>query len=85
VSGQFPYDVLLSRAAEDKPVVRLLGKWLRKDGLKAWVDEWQVKPGDLIPVEIEGALEQSHVPPLFMSANAFGSDWAQLGVATSAR
>ena len=52
-------------------------------------DEWALKPGDSIPANIEEGLEHSRVLAcrtvaserrwmLFMSANAFGSDWAQL-------
>ena len=43
-----------------------------------WFDEWVIKPGDSIPVKIEEGLEHSRVLVLCMSANAFGSDWAQL-------
>jgi hypothetical protein len=41
-------------------------------------DEWVLKPGDSIPAKIEEGLERSRVLVLCMSANAFGSDWAQL-------
>ena len=37
-----------------------------------------LKPGDSIPAKIEEGLERSRVLVLCMSANAFGSDWAQL-------
>jgi hypothetical protein len=43
-----------------------------------WFDEWVLKPGDSIPAKIEEGLEHSRVLVLCMSANAFGSDWAQL-------
>jgi small GTP-binding protein len=41
-----------------------------------------LKPGDSIPAKIEEGLEQSRVLVLCMSANAFGSDWAQLEAGT---
>ena len=73
----FQYDVFLSHSSKDersKPptmlhdtggnaVVRPLAKRLRADGVKVWFDEWP---------------EGSRVLALCMSANAFGSDWAQL-------
>jgi hypothetical protein len=59
-------------------VVRPLAERLRADGLKVWFDEWVLKPGDSIPAKIEEGLERSRVLVLCMSANAFGSDWAQL-------
>ena len=79
---EFPYDVFLSHSAKDKAVVRPLAERLRKDGLKVWFDEWVLKPGDSIPAKIEEGLEHSRVLVLCMSANAFGSDWAQLEAGT---
>src|ERR1039458_6831489 len=74
----FQYDVFLSHSAKDKAVVRPLAERLRQDGLKVWFEEWVLKPGDSIPAKIEEGLERSRVLVLCMSANAFGSDWAQL-------
>jgi hypothetical protein len=82
MKGEFPYDVFLSHSAKDKAVVRPLAERLRKDGLKVWFNEWVIKPGDNIPAKIEEGLEHSRVLVLCMSANAFGSDWAQLEVGT---
>jgi len=75
---EFQYDVFLSHSAKDKTVVRELAERLRKDGLKVWFDESEIKPGDSIQARIEEGLEHSRVLVLCMSANAFGSDWAQL-------
>ncbi len=47
-----------------------------------WFDEWVLKPGDSIPAQIEERLEHSRVLVLCVSANAFGSDWAQLEAGT---
>ncbi len=78
MSAEFNYDVFLSHSSKDKTVVRVLAGRLRADGLKVWFDEWVIKPGDSIPAKIEEGLEHSRVLVLCMSANAFGSDWAQL-------
>ena len=78
MSPESLYDVFLSHSAKDKAVVRPLAERLRVDGLKVWFDEWVLKPGDSIPAKIEEGLEHSRVLVLCMSANAFGSDWAQL-------
>jgi WD40 repeat protein len=75
---EFPYDVFLSHSAKDKSVVRDVAERLRKDGLRVWFDEWEIRPGDSIPAKIEEGLERSRALVLCMSANAFGSDWAQL-------
>ena len=66
-------------------MVRPLAERLRADGVKVWFDEWVLKPGDSIPAKIEEGLEHSRVLVLCMSANAFGSDWAQLESGTRGR
>ena len=74
----FQYDVFLSHSSKDKAIVRPLAERLRKDGLRVWFDEWEIQSGDNIPSRLEEGLERSRVLLLCMSANAFGSDWAQL-------
>ena len=74
----FKYDVFLSHSSRDKAVVRDLAERLREDGLRVWLDAWEIRPGDNIPHRIEEGLEHSRVLVLCMSAHAFGSDWAQL-------
>ncbi len=85
MADKFQYDVFLSHSAKDKAVVRPLAERLRADGLKVWFDEWVLKPGDSIPAKIEEGLEYSRALVLCMSANAFGSDWAQLEAGTCGR
>ncbi len=75
---QFTHDVFLRHSSKDKAVVRELAARLKKDGIRVWLDEEQIKPGDSIPAKIEEGLEHSRVLVLCMSAHAFGSDWAQL-------
>jgi WD40 repeat protein len=82
VSNDFQFDVFLSHSSKDKAVVRELAARLKKDGVRVWLDEEQIKPGDSIPAKIEEGLEHSRVLVLCMSANAFGSDWAQLEAGT---
>ncbi len=78
----FTYDVFLSYSSADKPTVLKLAKRLKKDGVRVWFDEWEIQPGDHIQAKIEEGLEQSRVLLFCMSANAFGSDWAQLEAGT---
>jgi len=82
MSAEFPYDVFLSRSSRDKAVVRAVAERLRQDGLKVWLDEWEIRPGDSIPAKIEEGLEHSRILVLCMSANAFGADWARLEAGT---
>jgi len=78
MDNEFHYDVFLSHSSKDKTVIRPIAERLQSDGLKVWFDEWEIKPGDNIPVKIDEGLEHSRVLVLFMSSNAFGSDWTQL-------
>jgi len=71
----FTYDVFISQNAKDKPAVRDLAERLRKDGLRVWLDEWEIKPGDSIPLKIEQGLGQSRTLVLVMSRHASASEW----------
>lgn len=54
---------------------------LKRDGLRLWFDEWEIKPGDSVErtqsktAKIGEGLERFYVLALCMSANAFGADW----------
>jgi hypothetical protein len=78
----FTHDVFFNHSSRDKPVVRELAARLKRDGVRVWLDEEQIKLGDSVPAKIEERLEESRVLVLCMSANAFGSDWAQLKAGT---
>jgi WD40 repeat protein len=78
----FEFDVFLSHSAKDKDVVRDIAARLRNDGVRVWLDEEQIKPGDNAAAKIEEGLERSRVLVLCMSANAFGSEWARLEAGT---
>src|ERR1700716_3309322 len=78
MSEQFSFDVFLSHSSRNKDVVRPIAERLREDGLRVWLDDWVLRPGDSIPAKIEEGLEGSRVLVLCMSAQAFGSDWARL-------
>ncbi|MGA9769773.1 MAG: TIR domain-containing protein [Blastocatellia bacterium] len=74
MAEDFNYDVFLRYSSKDKEVVRSIAERLRADKLRVWFDE----TGNSTPAEIEEGLEQSRVMVLCISANAFGSGWAEL-------
>ncbi len=78
MSTQFDYDVFLSHSSKDKPVVRELANRLRKDGLRVWLDEWEIQPGDMIGLKIQQGLERSRTLLMVMSAAYFASEWSTL-------
>ena len=82
MADDFTYDVFLSHSSKDQGVVRAIAERLRADGLRVWLDDWEIRPGDHIRAKIEAGLEHSRVLVLCMSAQAFGSDWAQLEAGT---
>ena len=57
MAGEFTYDVFLSHSSKDKAVVRAVADRLRADGLRVWLDDWEIRPGDSIPAKIEEGLE----------------------------
>jgi hypothetical protein len=79
---RFEYDAFLSHSAEDALVVDHVAQRLRRDGLRVWFDQWEIRPGDSIPAKIDEGLEASRVLVFFMSVNAFGSEWTQLETRT---
>lgn len=74
----FGYDVFISHSSKDKGVARDLAGRLRDDGLRVWLDEWVIRPGDMIGQQIERGLEGSRTLVLLMSEHAFASDWVGL-------
>lgn len=74
----FKNDVFISYSSKDKQIVNEIAIRLKADGISVWLDKWEIKVGDSIPVKIERALEDSRALLLFMSANSFSSDWVTL-------
>ncbi|HEX8397559.1 MAG TPA: TIR domain-containing protein [Pyrinomonadaceae bacterium] len=78
MSDKFDYDVFLSHSSKDKPIVHELAERLKADGLRVWLDEWIIKPGDPISLKIQHGIEKSRTLVMCMSPNFFASEWAKL-------
>jgi small GTP-binding protein len=78
MASDFKYDVFLSYSSKHKAVVREVAERLRADGLRVWLDDWEICPGDSISEKIEEGLERSRVLVLCMSGNVFDCDRALL-------
>ena len=74
----FQYDVFISHSTKDKAAVRDLASRLKSDGLRVWLDEWEIQPGDMIGLKIEQGLEQSRTLILIMSVYSLASEWVTL-------
>ena len=57
---KFTHDVFPSHSSKDKAIVRPLAERLRSDGLRVWLDEWTIKPGDSIPAKIDPPPRRSY-------------------------
>jgi hypothetical protein len=83
MSDNFPFDVFLSHNSNDKPRVRRLAERLKGAGLRVWLDEWVIQPGDIISRKVDEGLEQSRVLLLCLSPAALASDWVALERSTA--
>ena len=75
---EFPYDVFLSHSVKDKAVVRPLAERLRADGVKEIPRDEGGRRKDESGFYSSSFILHTSPTVLCMSANAFGSDWAQL-------
>lgn len=81
--GEFKYDVFLSHNSKDKPQVRRLAERLKAAGVRVWLDESVIKPGDIIALKVDEGLEQSRVLLLCISPAALASGWVALERSTA--
>ncbi len=75
---QFLWDVFLSHSHRDRTRVVRLAERLRERGLRVWLDDWVIQPGDDIYAAIEDGLEHSRTLLLCLSQPAIDSDWVKL-------
>src|ERR1035441_3637986 len=78
MSEDFLFDVFLSHSSRNESEVIAIAERLRGDGLRVWLDYWNIRPGNSIPAKIEEGLSQSRVLVLCISREAVQSDWVQL-------
>ncbi|WP_038164506.1 TIR domain-containing protein [Verrucomicrobium sp. BvORR106] len=72
----FEYDVFLSHNSQDKPIVRALAEWLRRHGVKYWLDENNLEPGDILSDKLGKAMERSRSALICIGPHGEG-DWMQ--------
>jgi hypothetical protein len=78
MAATFVFDAFVGHSSKDKPTVRDLAARLRADGLRIWLDEWNIAPGELVASAIEKGIRESRTLILVMSANSFSAEWATL-------
>jgi small GTP-binding protein len=72
---EFEFDVFVSYSRKDQAVVLDLAQRLRSEGVRVWLDLWEIQIGDSIPAKIEYGLMNSRLLLLCISAHALGADW----------
>jgi len=67
-----PFHVFLSHSSTDKPAVEELARQLAKEGIQAWLDKWNLIPGDPWQPALEKALADSETCAVFVGPSGFG-------------
>jgi hypothetical protein len=67
-----PFHVFLSHSSTDKPAVEELARRLAGEGIQAWLDKWNLIPGDPWQPAIEKALAESETCAVFVGLSGFG-------------
>ena len=66
------FDVFLSHASTDKPLVEELARRLARENLKPWLDKWNLIPGTPWQPEIEAALADCATCAVIIGPGGFG-------------
>jgi formylglycine-generating enzyme required for sulfatase activity len=69
------FDVFLSYHSLDRPAVLRVKDALQAHGLKVWLDQDQIRPGDLFVGALEEGLQSSKAVAFFISPGAMKSGW----------
>jgi hypothetical protein len=68
----------ISHSSKDKEFVLRLATDLRtREGIDAWLDQWEINPGDRIPEKIEEGLTEADVFILVLSPDSVNSRWVE--------
>lgn len=71
------FDVFLSHSAKDRDFTSRLATDLSEAGLRVWLDQWHIRPGDSFAEAIDEAMKDSRFLVIVMSPDYFKSAWAQ--------
>lgn len=73
----FKYKVFLSHSSVDKPIIEEIFRELQKEEIKAFLDKYEIKPGDSIVEKLNDGLQNSDLGILLLSKNFLNSNWAK--------
>jgi hypothetical protein len=72
------YDVFLSHARLDGAWVHALAAELKRLGLRVFLDQWELRPGELVATGLSEGLEGSRFLVLVLSASSVQRDWVRV-------
>ncbi len=74
--------VFCSHRWADKPRVREVARKLRETGIDAWLDEWEIKPGEDFVAKINDGLASYDVGLIFFSNEVQDGKWVQAEISS---
>src|SRR5437016_274442 len=74
-------DVFLSYARDDQSAVREIAQRLEQAGIKSWIPEKEIKPGDSFPFKIAEAIQSAASVLVFLSPKSSKSEWVNREIA----
>lgn len=69
--------IFLAHSSKDNRFARRLANDLKKHGIKAWLDEAEIKVGDSLIEKIERAIHQTEYIGVILSPNSIRSKWVK--------
>ena len=69
---QAQFDVFLSHNSKDKPAVIALAKQLKANGIKVWLDAWELRPGQPWQEALEEIIETCGSAAILVGADGIG-------------
>jgi hypothetical protein len=69
--------VFLSHSSSDKQFVRQLANHIKAEGIRCWLDEAEIKPGDSIVAKIQDGINEMRYLLVVISQNSIRSAWVE--------
>ncbi|MGB3401761.1 MAG: toll/interleukin-1 receptor domain-containing protein [Microcoleaceae cyanobacterium] len=66
------FDVFLCHNSKDKPEVKKIAQLLKQNGIKPWLDEWELRPGFRWQPELERQIENIKAAAVFIGNSGLG-------------
>ena len=78
------FDVFLCHNSVDKAAVKEIAKRLKKEGIRPWLDEWELRPGLIWQDELEKQIEHIQSVAVFVGQSGLGP-WQDMELSTFLR